>query len=179
MWFTTFNLPGHAYVRRLHLAWNSCPSAEAGLPVDMTDMRGAHILLLGFDSEGTVDLRSYIRSYGAFVSWSYEAAKLTEDPCGCGGFDTIIINLDAFEDLETGVEALLSFRSAYPAVGIVLVSSRVARDEFGGHRKAICDSTLRYPVTSDRLIESLKVALRHLQGRDAPLHASRPDCSAS
>jgi hypothetical protein len=32
----------------------------------MTDMRGAHILLLGFDSEGTVDLRSYIRSYGAF-----------------------------------------------------------------------------------------------------------------
>lgn len=41
---------------------------------------------------------------------------------------------------------------------------RVATDEFDGHRKLLCDCTLRYPVTSDRQIDARKGASRRAGG---------------
>lgn len=159
MWFSAVDGPVKVYARRLHLVWNGTPAASADPQQESEGLRGTHLLLLGFKPEERLDLCRYLKHERAFVSWSSEVWKLSADPQGCSAFDAIIVNLDAFEDLDTGVDTLLFFRLNNPSIAIVLVSTRVNRDDFGDHRRAICDATLRSPATPDRLVAAVKHSL--------------------
>lgn len=70
-------------------------------------------------------------------------------------FTHIIVNLDAFGCMEDAVEALLKFRTLAPENIVIAVSSLVGGDDLGQERSAICDATLRLPVTERRLREGL------------------------
>lgn len=160
MSLAAFDIRFPATVRELSFAFGNRANAAGLRMVARDNSRSSNVLLLGFSAQRCSDLRKHFERDIPSVRLSSEAGNLSTIPHRFGGFDTLVINFEAFDDTEIGVDALLSFREENPQVGIILVSSRIARDEFGGHRKFLCDCTLRYPVTSDRLIEALNVARR-------------------
>lgn len=160
MSLAAFDIRFPATKRELNFVFGNSANA-AVLPMVASDnSRRLNVLLLGFSARRCSDLSEHFLRDMPSVNFSSEAGNLWSIPQRFSSFDTLVINFEAFEDTEIGIDALLAFREENPQVGIVLVSSRVARDEFGGHRKLLCDCTLRYPVTSDRLIEALNVARR-------------------
>jgi hypothetical protein len=71
-------------------------------------------------------------------------------------FDVVMINHDAFEDPETAVDEYLSFRQRFADKTVVLVSRHVRQDDLSTERAAICDATLRFPLSPERLLSGLK-----------------------
>lgn len=70
-------------------------------------------------------------------------------------FSHAIINFDSYASTEDAVDALISFRQKDLGLCVVVVTTRVARDDLGLERSAICDVTLRWPLTDKRLWEGL------------------------
>jgi hypothetical protein len=75
--------------------------------------------------------------------------------------DCVLINHDAFEDSLTAVETYLSFRKRFPTKTVILVSTQIRGDDFGLDRAAICDATLRFPVSSERLRSGILAAVEN------------------
>jgi two-component SAPR family response regulator len=71
----------------------------------------------------------------------------------------LVVNGDAFGELPNTVDALRSVREIQPHMSIVLVSSKVANDDLSDERKAICDATLRAPITMARLDVTIRATL--------------------
>lgn len=78
------------------------------------------------------------------------------------GFDIALVNLDAFDTLDAAVDALIGFRKACPDISVIALSQRVAADDTGSERAAICDATLRLPVSLRRLRDGIMAALENL-----------------
>lgn len=68
----------------------------------------------------------------------------------------LVINIDIFESIEAAVNFQIGFRKANPAVQIFMISSCVARDDFGSHRTSVCDVTMRAPLSEGRFKAALK-----------------------
>jgi hypothetical protein len=71
------------------------------------------------------------------------------------GFSVVIVDIDAFDDIETAVDSLVEFRRKAPSSVVVLVSSKVGGDDFGSERLPICDVTLRAPLSAERLKQAV------------------------
>lgn len=71
----------------------------------------------------------------------------------------LVLNLDSYVDPAVAVTDLLEFRSRSRASRVIITSCEFGRDEAGGHRKVICDVSLRWPVDSRRLNWAIEVAL--------------------
>lgn len=118
----------------------------------------ARVLLVAFSPEQLQGLRDYLRGMGVHVTAATPNVKQLPDVGRMGtGFTHILINFDAFDDLETGVEVLSAFRKHFGHV-LILCSAQVASDDLGSERSAICDATLRSPVTPERLRLALRAA---------------------
>ena len=63
---------------------------------------------------------------------------------------TLVVNVDAFDLVEI-VDALISFRRQSPDVSVIILSAAFGGDEFQGERKAICDVSLRLPLSARRI----------------------------
>lgn len=70
----------------------------------------------------------------------------------------MIINLDAFSDIDVAIDLLLSFRKQRPDVIVLIASTDVIKDDLGSERIRICDVTLRMPISSQRLLGGLEAA---------------------
>lgn len=128
-------------------------------------LTGMRILQLGFAGQDRLLLTDTFNDLGA----KHVAASAQVYPIGLcrpGNLrhDGLMVNLDRFADADHGVDSLLRFRRAVPSCFVVLAASTVARDDFGHHRKAICDSTLRLPLTASRLTEALEAAVQNHRG---------------
>lgn len=64
----------------------------------------------------------------------------------------VIVNLDAFIDIETAVTGLLDFRVRNKSSAVIAVTSSVKSDDFGSERSQICDVTLRSPLSDNRIL---------------------------
>ncbi|PWE36484.1 hypothetical protein DD563_11280 [Pelagicola sp. LXJ1103] len=84
-----------------------------------------------------------------------DIAQLTEVS---NTFSHIVINIDAFDSVDRAVDTLMTFRTSFPTVRVLMVSSVVLNDDLGGHRKQVGDVTLRAPVSSERLKIALQAA---------------------
>ena len=136
-----------------------CPWVSLGERSRTQLLAGSNILLLGFETGLLALMREELRRNGSrTVSAAAEVERLNRDPLFCGGFDWIILDFDRFADVEDGIDTLMSFRRLCPAAGVVLVSRTVAADDTGGERRAICDATLRNPLTPARLSAALASA---------------------
>lgn len=115
------------------------------------------ILLLGFDITEEERLREIIKHIGV-GNFAFEETleclfgfqPMNDD------WSTIIVNLDSFDNLVTAVDALQKFRRQLPAIGIILVSADVSRDDLSRERAPICDATLHSPLSAKRLESALQ-----------------------
>ena len=135
------------------------PSGRIDLPQAAPLLSGQRILMLGFSRQDGMLLGEVLTALGA-----RDVAKSEQVfPLGLGQpaslrYDGIMVNVDRFADLDVGVDCLMRFRRGAPDAFVVMATGGVASDDFGHHRRAICDSTLRLPLTASRATEALESA---------------------
>ena len=131
------------------------PSFNTGL-----DLEGYSILQLGFARDDAALITETLQDLGARnVAKSEQVYPLGLGKPGSLRYDGIVVNLDRFADVEMGVDRLMRFRRASPSCFIIMATADVASDDLGHHRRAICDSTLRLPLTASRFTAALEAAL--------------------
>jgi len=136
---------------------------RARLADGFSDVR---VLLVGFDYDILFDIRQKLRSIGVAAAASAPSVKQLDDAADMRlGFTHILVNLDKFQDVEDGVDALIAFRSKSPDLIVVTFSEEVTGDDFGTERSPVCDATLRLPISKERLAAGLRTAfLNHSDG---------------
>lgn len=130
---------------------------EAGERIKTRTASGLRAIVIGFDPEARQHLLSKLREIGVVQTASIS------DVCALEGsteitrpFDIIVVNFDAFGDPVDAVDALVEFRKSLQNKRVILISAQVKGDDFGSERKAICDATLRSPVTNERLNSAIR-----------------------
>lgn len=122
----------------------------------LTDGR---VLLLGFRPEHLSSLRESLRSLGVHVTAAAPSVLQLPNVAEMGlAFSHVLVHFDAFDDVESGVDALADFRASAPGMIIVACSALVSGDDLGSERALICDATLRLPVSTPRLRDGLVAA---------------------
>lgn len=121
-------------------------------------------LLIGFSNDYLLDIRNKLRSIGFTATASMSDIRKIDDISKLKpGFGLVIVNFDAFADMDEAVDAMLEFRSATPDLSVVAVSEMVSGDDFGSERAPICDVTLKLPVSKTRLAQGLVMAQQNHQ----------------
>ncbi|MCC6002269.1 MAG: hypothetical protein JJU19_15625 [Pararhodobacter sp.] len=75
----------------------------------------------------------------------------------------LFVNLDAFEDIEDGIDQLMALRTAVRNMTVILCSAHIRGDDLGSERSALCDVTLKLPVAETRLRAGLRAARENRQ----------------
>lgn len=120
----------------------------------------ARVLLLGFAEDDLADLRSHLRQAGVKTTATVpNVLRLPEFANMQQAFSHVLINLDAYDTVAHGVNALLAFRAIAPGFVVVLCSAEVSADDFGSERSAICEATLRLPVSAAGLQQCLVLGI--------------------
>lgn len=121
------------------------------------------VLLIGFTPRHLDDTKNKLRSIGVAATASVSSVLHLQNVCDSGlGFTHVLVNIDAFDDIEAGVEALIEYRSSAPDLIVLICSEMVGGDDFGSERARICDATLKLPISSPRLVDGfLKAFLNH------------------
>jgi hypothetical protein len=126
---------------------------------DAQPMPHQRVLLLGFDGMGLMQLHDLLAQLNVTIcTGTASLHMLTVDRAQLRHVDVVVLNLDAFGDVDHAVETLRRFRARIPEMAIVLISSEVRADDFGPERAPICDVTLRAPASLLRLKEALHLA---------------------
>ena len=124
----------------------------------MRSLSATRVLLVAFSPEQLDELREHLRNAGVNVTAATSNVRQLSNAGEMGAvFTHIFVNIDAFDDLETGIDVLRAFRKRFSHV-VVLCSAHVANDDLGSERSAICDVTLRLPVSLERLRQGLSAA---------------------
>ena len=130
------------------------------------DAGQGRICVMGFDKSDSDTMIAYLESaalspnaFSAGIHEILDIAAIHET------VSMLVVNGDAFGDLFSAVDALKSFREIRPHMSVVLVSSKVASDDLSADRKAICDATLRAPVTMARLHVAVKTTVENKDER--------------
>jgi hypothetical protein len=119
----------------------------------------ARVLLVGFSADHLCDTRRNLRLIGVeAVASTSDVGQLQNLSEMDFGFTHIVVNFDAFSDVEAGVEALIELRSNAPSLIIVACSEMISGDDLGRERSLICDATLKLPVSKSRLEQGLLIA---------------------
>jgi AmiR/NasT family two-component response regulator len=119
----------------------------------------ARFVLIGFADREAVSLSAMLREAGAkSCASSKDVAKLREAADMGEAFSHIVVNLDAFDDMDDAVSALLFFRMRQKEVVVILISDTVKQDDLFQERKWICDATIKAPLSMKRLSDGLLAA---------------------
>jgi CheY-like chemotaxis protein len=122
----------------------------------------ARVLLVGFPPEHLSSLRESLRNLGVHVTAAASRVLQLPNVAEMGlAFSHVLVNVDAYEDVESGVDALAEFRASAPELVVVMCSMLVGGDDLGSERTLICDATLRLPVSMPRLRDGLLTATRN------------------
>lgn len=84
--------------------------------------------------------------------------NLSADSCSAS---LLFINFDAFDAIEDGVDQLMTLRAKNSNLVVVLCSASIRGDDLGNERSALCDVTLKLPLTKSRLRTGLRAALEN------------------
>lgn len=147
-------------------AWNGSATADMErLDDTATEMLAAdaysdpRVILFGFSNRDLHDIRLGLRliGYEAIASCS-NLEQLENIPTASMGFTHVLVNIDAFDEVEIAVEALIRFRSTDPDLVILAFSAMVSGDDFGTERRDICDATIKLPVSTARVKSGVAAA---------------------
>ncbi len=116
-------------------------------------------LLVGFSNGNLLDIRDKLRSVGLAATSSMSDIRRIGDISELRSeFGLVIVNFDAFPDMDEAIDAMLQLRADTPELSVVAVSEMVNGDDFGNERAPICDVTLKLPVSKTRLAQGLVMA---------------------
>jgi hypothetical protein len=119
----------------------------------------ARILIIGFGHPDASAITRMLRDAGTKSCATCTNVKQLSDVSAMrGAFTHVIVNLDAFEDIDDAVTALMIFRLRQKNIVVILISDAVAQDDLLPDRKRLCDATLRAPVSFNRLCDGLLAA---------------------
>lgn len=90
----------------------------------------------------------WARAVGCSMAWS---SKL----CDASGFSWVVLDLDTLGGPVEMIEELARIRVETPHVQIMVVSGDFSADDLGSERLAACDVSLKFPVSFERLEESM------------------------
>lgn len=129
------------------------------------------IILVGFRPDNGTDLKAALHDLGLLSVAVCPGQGLLRDTSALQRLrlDLVMIDLDGFATLDIAVDTLVAFRKACPGTAVVALSREVSGDDTGPERAAICDSTLRLPVSGRRLRDGLAAALDNLAATDRGL----------
>ncbi|NYS26767.1 hypothetical protein HUK65_17480 [Rhodobacteraceae bacterium 2376] len=147
-------------------AWLACTEsdverldAKAAESMSCYPLERARVLLIGFEADELCDISHGLCTIGVDATDSISNVDhLHKASEYLLGFTHILVNIDAFEDVESAVDVLLAYRSNAPFMVIVACSYMVGGDDFGRERTAICDATLKMPISTSRLAKGLSSA---------------------
>lgn len=126
---------------------------------EFIDLDRTRVLLCGFESRALADIRRLVRSAGVSSCASCSNVLLLRDVIGMEeAFTHLIVNLDAFGSTDEAVLYLMAFRALTSDFILIAMSASVAADDLTTERKAICDATLRAPLSVTRLRDGLIAA---------------------
>lgn len=130
--------------------------SELKVRFEETSFWNMRVLVVACNTSDRMSLRDSLRQIGVrIVAMAPNASQLCSVAEMGKSFTHLIVNLDAYDTMEDAVDALLAFRKRSPDSVVIAVSSQVAGDDLGQERSAICDATLRMPVTERRLRQGL------------------------
>lgn len=119
---------------------------------EIKEMQKGATCVVGFAKADTVMLHSMLRQIGLGPCASCLQVETLDDLASVKNvFNYLLVNIDAFEDSDVAVAALMDFRDNRDEIVVILVSTKVASDDLGPERRMICDATLRAPITLSRL----------------------------
>ena len=167
MW-TLSSSPVHATALFRRSELRAGDPRQYGRQLGRLSLEDLSILQLGFSRDDGRLIDETMHSLGARnVARSEQVYPLSLGRPGALRYDGIVANLDRFADLEMGVDRLMRFRRGCPSCFVLLATASVASDDLGDHRRAICDSTLKLPLTVSRLTAALEAALTNHRSRTA------------
>lgn len=103
-------------------------------------------------SAGVPGLLGWLRGEGASVGFDSDLGRaLATVAAHPADWAALVVQADGFGDIEDLVDMLLAFRCAHPSVPVILISSTFGRDTLGTERLALCDVSLRHPVSLGRI----------------------------
>ncbi len=117
-----------------------------------TSLADARVLIVGFSAGQLPGLRRSLQRSGVreiVATPSVQKLQIVSEMQNA--YSHIVVNFDAFESTESGVDALFTFRMQVSGFVVILCSAFASGDDFGTERAAICDATLRVPVSEHRL----------------------------
>ncbi len=127
----------------------------------VTRSKGA-ACVVGFSESDTVMLRTMLRQVGLGPCAScLRVDQLLDLASLQNAFTYLVVNVDAFEDTDAAVAAMMAFRQLRAEIIVILVSAAVAMDDLGAERRLIGDATLRAPVTLGRLQRGVVAAFEN------------------
>ena len=138
---------------------------KAGIFMHSMPFQNVKALLIGFSESDLYMVRTHLKNIGVkLIAFMPTLRHIEHIPPIKDIFTHVFINFDAFEDVETGVDALLNARGRGAHVVIILCSKEVSGDDLDINRILICDATLRLPLTDQRLRQGLVSANANNQG---------------
>lgn len=130
--------------------------ADLNIRFDRVNLSKIRVLLLGLDGADRNEIRNNLREIGVGATGSASnLSQLGAISDMTRSFTHLIVNIDAFPDIESAIVSLMEFRKKNGEMAVVIVSSYVKDDDLSQERKYICDATLRLPVTEQRLRRGL------------------------
>jgi hypothetical protein len=115
-----------------------------------------HVLLVGFNANEVRSLTQKLSVVG--VASCTSIALLKDAQSTRRTFTHLIVNADAWDSIDEAVCALFCYRQCEDDRVVILTSGKILADDLGRERKAICDVSLRFPVSLNRLVEGIMIA---------------------
>jgi DNA-binding NtrC family response regulator len=136
--------------------------AEIGSKMNAPSLSDQRILLVGFPPAQRARLREMLDEIGVRMFATTGCPRKLALMCDTAKvFGIILVDFDSFADTEDGVDALLAFRSKSQRVPVILCSAGFKGDDLSTERSAICEASLRFPTTRERLRVAMLAAIEN------------------
>lgn len=89
------------------------------------------------------------------INWG----RLQDNVCHTGAQKLLIVGIDGEMSLGKIIDDLIAYRERCRKLRVILISKNFRSDEFEVHRIAICDATLKSPISSSRLDQVVRAVL--------------------
>jgi hypothetical protein len=142
------------------------PATEQPNPIMTSEAaaapRSAHIVVF-CDRPGPLDpLLDWLAEKGARITqFSLRRLPLDWFDTYAGCHDVALVDADFLGDEGAMIDFGMRLRRFAPAMPVIMASRRVTTSDYSTERMAICDVTLRMPVTRGDLLEAMSAALEN------------------
>ena len=131
-----------------------------------TDLNAVRVKIVSHDTTLIDQVKVILNQHGYEICCTHDTfAMFSTALTQPDDWSVMIFDLDLFNNLESSIDELVTFRRRWPEIPVLLVSRSASGDELSGHRRAIGDATLRKPVSEDRLIKGLEAMFLNWEER--------------